>query len=123
MTILIDIKTFLITNNLASSVFYNFDDSDANSSPVILSLKKGEQSDLSEKSTVEIIVKNKSMQSAESQINSIYSALYPENQFEKPIWINSKLMMIKPLSPPYYKEKEKSSRHVFALEINVIHKR
>ena len=83
----------------------------------------GEFSDIARKTTVSVIVKNFSMQNAETIINSAFDLLCPPKQFEKPLLVNQKLMLIKPLSPPYYKEKEKNGRHVFTFNLKIIHKK
>ena len=72
---------------------------------------------------VPVIVKNQRKQDGETVINNAFDKLCPPKQYEKPLAVNGKLMLIKPAAPPAYKEKEKNGRHVFAFDINIIHKR
>jgi hypothetical protein len=125
MTILNDLKNFLVSNNVAQGddIAFNFDDFLWENSKIILQCKGGEFSDIARKTTVAVIVKNKSAKSAELLINSAFDCFYPPNQYSKPININGKLMLIKPLQSPFYKEKEKNGRHVFAFDLKIIHKR
>ena len=62
-----------------------------------------------------------SMQTAETLCNSIFGLLCPPKQYEKPVSVNGKLMLIKPAVLPTYKEKEKNGRHVFTFDLNFIH--
>lgn len=125
MTVLNDLKTFLIEKNLADAenIAFNFDDSLNISDKIILQCKGGEFSDIADKTTVSVIAKNSLMQNAENIIDNIFNAFYPPKQYEKPISVNGKLMMIKPLQAPLYKEKEKNGRHVFSFDLKIIHKR
>ena len=105
MTILNDLKEFLVEKNAVSSeeVAFNFDD-------FLTDMKK-------------FIVKNKSMKEAEMLANTVFDYFAPPKQYEKPLCVNGKMMLIKPLQPPYYKEKEKNGRHVFSFDLKIIHKR
>lgn len=125
MTILNDLKNFLVLQNIVSEndIAFNFDDSMQSVNKLILLCKGGEYSDIAQKTTVSVIVKNQLMQSAETTINNAFDKLCPPKQYEKPLSVNAKLMLIKPVQPPHYKEKEKNGRHVFAFDINIIHKR
>lgn len=125
MTILNDLKDFLVEKNAVSSeeVAFNFDDFLTDMKKLILQCKGGEFSDIARKTTVSVIVKNKSMKEAEAVANVVYDCFSPPKQYEKPLLVNGKMMLIKPLQPPYYKEKEKNGRHVFSFDLKIIHKR
>ncbi|MCR5261575.1 MAG: minor capsid protein [Candidatus Gastranaerophilales bacterium] len=125
MTILNDLKSFLIAQNVAAEkdIAFNFDDSVQISDKLILLCKGGEYSDIARKTTVSVLVKNQLMQNAENIINNAFDKLCPPKQYEKPLSVNGKLMLIKPVQPPFYKEKEKNGRHVFAFEMKIVHKR
>lgn len=125
MTILNDLKDFLVEKNAVSSeeVAFNFDDFLTDVKKLILQCKGGEFSDIARKTTVSVIVKNKSMKEAESVANVVYDCFSPPKQYEKPLSVNGKMMLIKPLQPPCYKEKEKNGRHVFSFDLKIIHKR
>lgn len=125
MTILNDLKNFLTQKNIIPSddIVYNFDDFIQGHNKLILMCKGGEFSDVARKTTVSVIVKNQSMQMGEEIINSAYDALCPPNQYEKPVLINNKLMLIKAQTPPFYKEKEKNGRHVYMFDIKIVHTR
>ena len=125
MTILNDLKNFLITQNVAAAddIAFNFDDSLQTADKIILLCKGGEFCDVARKTAVSVIVKNQRKQDGETVINNAFDKLCPPKQYEKPLAVNGKLMLIKPAAPPAYKEKEKNGRHVFAFDINIIHKR
>lgn len=125
MTILNDLKEFLVEKNAVSSeeVAFNFDDFLTDKKKLILQCKGGEFSDIAKKTTVSVIVKNKSMKEAESIVNTVYDCFYPPKQYEKPLSINGKMMLIRPLQPPCYKEKERNGRHVFLFDLKIIHTR
>lgn len=125
MTILNDLKEFLVEKNtvLSEEIAFNFDDFLTDMTKLILQCKGGEFSDIARKTTVSVIVKNKSMQEAELLANTVFDCFTPPKQYEKPLCVNGKMMLIKPLQPPYYKEKEKNGRHVFSFDLKIIHKR
>ena len=89
MTILNDLKEFLVEKNAVSSeeVAFNFDDFLTDKKKLILQCKGGEFSDIAKKTTVSVIVKNKSMKEAESIVNTVYDCFYPPKQYEKPLSI------------------------------------
>lgn len=124
MTILNDLKNFLVSNNVASEqeIVFNFDDSIKNTNVLILKCNGGEFSDIARKTTISIIAKNHLMQNAEEIANNAFLKFCPPKQYEKPILVNKKLMLIKALQPPHYKEKEKNGRHVFTFDLKIIHK-
>ena len=124
MTVLNDLKIFLINNNLAreNDIAFNFDDFLNAENKIVLLCKGGEFSDIARKTSVSVIVKNSLMQESESLSNSLFEAFCPPKQYEKPLCINNKLMLIKALQPPFYKEKEKNGRHVFCFDLKIIHK-
>ncbi len=125
MTILNDLKNFLVEKNLVSNdeVAFNFDDFLTDMNKLILQCKGGEFSDIARKTTISVIVKNQSMKEAENLANNLFDCFAPPKQYEKPLFINGKMMLIKPLQPPFYKEKEKNGRHVFSFDLKIIHKR
>lgn len=125
MTILNDLKEFLVEKNTVAieDIAFNFDDFLTDMNKLILQCKGGEFSDIARKTTVSVIVKNKSMKEAENIANTVFDCFAPPKQYEKPLFVNGKMMLIKPLQPPYYKEKEKNGRHVFAFDLKIIHKR
>ena len=123
MTILNDIKSFIVLNQICqnSDIAFNFDDFNFANNVVILSYKGGKYNDIARNSTVSFTIKNSSMQTAETLCNSIFGLFCPPKQYEKPISVNGKLMLIKPAVLPTYKEKEKNGRHVFTFDLNFIH--
>ncbi len=125
MTILNDIKAFIALNDsdISSQTAFNFDDVNFSDNIIILSAQGGKHNDVGKNSIVSCSVKNSSMQEAERICDYLFDLLCPPKQFEKPISINSKLMLIKPISVPAYKEKDKSGRHVYSFELNIIHSR
>lgn len=125
MTVLNDLKNFFIENNIASDedIDFNFDDSISDKNKLILMCKGGEFSDVARKTTVSVIVKNHLMKNAETIINNAFDIICPPKQYEKPLSVNGKLMLIKAVQPPLYKEKEKNGRHVFTFDLKIIHKR
>lgn len=125
MTILNDLKNFLVDNQIIPNedIDFNFDDSVSDKNKLILMCKGGEFSDVARKTTVSVIVKNQLMQNAETIINNVFDKFCPPKQYEKPLSINGKLMLVKAVQPPVYKEKEKNGRHVFTFDLKIIHKR
>jgi len=123
MTILSDIKSFIVMNNICqnSDIAFNFDDFDFADNVVILSYKGGKYNDVAKNSTISFAVKNSSMQTAENLCMSVFELLCPRKQYEKPLSVNGKLMLIKPVILPTYKEKDKYGRHVFFFDLNIIH--
>lgn len=125
MTILNDFKSFLVENKLVeeSHIAFNFDDYKFGSDKLILRCIGGEFSDVARKTALSIIVKNSDMQKAEALTYSAFDLLCPVKNYQKPMFLNGKMMLISPLKPPYYKEKEKNGRHVFAFDLKVVHKK
>lgn len=124
MTILNDLKNFLVEKNFSSDdIAFNFDDFHSGKNKIILLCKGGEFSDVARKTAVSVIVKNQLMSEAESVVNEIFDDFCPPKQYEKPILINGKLMLVKAVQPPFYKEREKNGRHVFMFDLNIVHKR
>lgn len=124
MTILNDLKLFLIEKNFSGDdIVFNFDDFHSGTNKIVLLCKGGEFSDIARKTTVSVIVKNKLMHEAENIINKIFDDFCPPKQYEKPLVINKKIMLVKAVQPPFYKEKEKNGRHVFMFDLNIVHKR
>ncbi len=125
MTILNDLKAFLVSNSVvtAQEVVFNFDDYKSFENKLILLCNGGEYSDIARKTTVSIIVKNESMADAETLINDAFDKFCPPKQYEKPLSVNGKMMLLKAVEPPFYKEKEKNGRHVYMFDLNIIHKR
>lgn len=125
MTILNDLKEFLTAQKVVKNddIAFNFDDFLTDFNKIILRCNGGEFSDIARKTTVSVIVKNQSMQTAENLANTLFDCFFPPKQYEKPICVNGKMMLIKPLQSPYYKEKEKTGRHVFVFDLKIIHKR
>lgn len=123
MTILNDIKTFIYSNNIVenSQIVFNFDDATLSDNIVILTYNGGKYNDIAKNSTVNFLIKNSSMQTAETICNSLFNLFCPPKQYEKPLSVNGKLMLIKPSVLPSYKEKEKNGRHVFTFDLNIIH--
>ncbi len=124
MTILNDLKNFLVEKNFPSDdIVFNFDDFHSGMNKIILLCKGGEFSDIARKTTVSVIVKNQSMSKSESISNELFDDFCPPKQYEKPLLINGKLMLVKAAQPPLYKEREKNGRHVFMFDLNIVHKR
>lgn len=117
--ILDDLKAFLITNNLAleEEIQFNFDGSVGNS--VVLWVYGSVKTDLGSRPTIQIAVKNTDMLMAQTQIQAIYDALYPADQFEAKIQINNKPMHIKPNQEPFFNEKDAQDRFIFIFNITV----
>lgn len=99
MTILNDLKEFLVEKNTVANedIAFNFDDFLTDMNKLILQCKGGEFSDIARKTTVSVIVKNKSMKEAENIVNTVFDCFAPPKQYEKPLFINGKMMLIKPL--------------------------
>lgn len=125
MTILNDLKVFITENNIAAQddIVFNFDDFHTGMNKIVLLCKGGDFSDIARKTTVSVIVKNQQMFDAENLINIIFDKFCPPKQYEKPLYINRKMMLVKALQPPFYKEKEKNGRHVFMFDLSIVHKR
>lgn len=125
MTILNDLKNFLVDENVISSekVAFNFDDYKFGDEKLILLCKGGEFSDIARKTTVSVIAKNKAMNEAELLINKVFDTFCPQKQYQKPVYVNGKLMLFTPLQPPFYKEKEKDGRHVFLFDLKIVQKK
>jgi len=123
MTILNDIKSFIVSCNICqnSDIAFNFDDFEFADNIVILTYKGGKYNDIAKNSTISFTVKNSSMQTAENICSSIFELFCPPKQYEKPLSVNGKLMLIKPALLPTYREKEKNGRHVFVFDLNIIH--
>lgn len=125
MTILNDLKNFLIDEKIISSekIAFNFDDYKFGDEKLVLLCKGGEFSDIARKTTVSVIAKNKAMKEAELLINKVFDTFCPPKQYQKPVSVNGKLMLFIPLQPPFYKEKEKDGRHVFLFDLKIVQKK
>lgn len=123
MTILNDIKTFISQNNIveSSQIAFNFDDCNLSDNIIILSYNGGKYNDVAKNTTVSFLIKNTSMRDAESICNAVFELFCPPKQYEKPLFVNCKPMLVKPSILPTYKEKEQSGRHVFTFDLNIIH--
>ena len=124
MIILNDLKSLLVSNNVISSdsVIFNFDETVSESDRMVLLLKGGSSNDLAKNSDITVFAKSLSMQTADSLINSAFAVLVPDKNFQKTISVNQNIILIKAVSPPYYKEKEKNGTHDFAFDLQIIHK-
>ena len=62
------------------------------------------------------------MKEAENIANTVFDCFAPPKQYEKPLFINGKMMLIKPLQPPYYKEKEKKQDiiHLAGMDFQIL---
>ena len=125
MTILNDFKAFLVLNKVVdeSQVAFNFDDYKFGSDKLIIRCTGGEYSDIARKTTLSIIVKNQDMKEAERLIFSAFDLLCPSKRYQKPMFLNGKMMLVTPVKPPFYKDKEKDGRHVFVFDLKVVHKK
>lgn len=123
MGILEIIKTH-IENNIqdAGKIYFNFQP-DVKADCVILWQYDGIQTDIGIRPQVQISVKNKNMQTAETLINEIYDIIYPVGQFEKNITISDEVLKIVPRQSPFYLEKDENNRHVYVFNIDCIMKR
>ena len=124
MILLNDLKSLLVSSNVLSedNILFNFDEAVSPADRLILLLKGGTSNDLAKNSDVTVLAKSLSMQTADSLINSAFATLAPDKNFQKTVSVNQNIMLIKAVSPPYYKEKEKNGTHVFAFDLRIIHK-
>ena len=125
MTILYDLKTFLVKENIIepNKIAFNFDEYKFGDDKLILICKGGEFSNIAQKTTVSVVSKNQSMSLAEALINKVFRAFFPSGQHQKPILINNKIMLLSPLQPPFYLEKETNGRHVFSFDLKIVQKK
>lgn len=117
--ILDDLKAFLIAEELATDeeIQFNYDNLTTNS--IVLWVYGSVPTDLGSKPTIQIAVKNTDMLAAQTKIQAIYDALYPKDQFQNAIIINSKTMHIRPNQEPFFNEMDKQNRYVFIFNITV----
>lgn len=124
MTILNDIKTFLIQRSVVQTgdILFNHDDfTDENR--IVLSVKDGDFCDVGLKSVLTVNVKNFSMETALNLADRIYTALCPPKNYSKPFMLLNGIVLTKTLKPPVYVEKEKNGRHSVSFELLVISSR
>ena len=128
MGILELLKTHL-TNNITGigDIYFNFQP-DVTGDCVILWQYDGIQSDIGLRPQVQISVKNKDMETAQSLISQIYDIIYPVGQFEKNLTISidtdtNETVKIVPRQSPFYLEKDENNRHVYVFNIDCITKR
>lgn len=121
MTILTDLKAFLTANSF-TNIKYNY--GDGSDSCIILWEYGGEPDKFVNRKNIQITVKNTSMSTVESTINTIYNLLYPKNtNVENFITLNSTLYKLEALQPPFYLEKDDQNRHSYVFNISVTAKR
>ena len=121
MTILDNIKTFLVGRSAAQSedILFNHDDfTDENR--IVLSVKDGGFCDVGLKSVLTADVKNFSMETALTLADTLYNLLCPPKNYSKPFMLINDIVLTKTLKPPVYKEKEKNGRYVVSFELLVI---
>lgn len=118
MSLLQDISAHLKTNGVSVPINFNFS-KEKNENCIVLWQYDGTPNALARNSKVQITVKNTNMQLAEKMADSIYSILYPMEQFQKAIEINGKLMHIYPIQEPFYNEQDQNNRHCYVFNINI----
>jgi len=123
MGILEIIKSHIQTNiKDAGDIYFNFQP-DVKGDCIILWQYDGIQTDIGIRPQIQIAVKNKNMQTAETLINEIYDIIYPVGQCEKSITISEEVMKIVPRQSPFYLERDDNNRHIYVFNIDCIMKR
>lgn len=124
MTLLEDIKQHLTTNGITAPIYFNWANEKNNANECIVLWKyDGTPNMLARNAKIQITIKNKEMLEAEKMADSIYSILYPVDQYKKAIEINGKLMHIEPLQEPFYNELDQNSRHCYVFNVNIEYRR
>ena len=123
MGILTTLKTFILANvQNAGNIYFNFQP-DITENCIILWQYDGIQSSVGLRPQVQISVKNKNMQTAETLIMAIYNAIYPKGQYEKTIRMGQETLKIVPRQSPFYLEKDENDRHIYVFNIDILQKR
>ena len=120
MTILVDLKQYLVSNSLASSSEIAFNYYDKNNSYVVLSLYGGSvapRGALSKISYVQVKVLDLNMQTVQTKIDNIYNSLITADRFKT---LNSHNSNIYPFQPPFYIGKDDQGRHAYAFNMSIV---
>lgn len=122
--ILDDLKSLIVNNNIAKEEKIKFDfDSNTGEDVIILKLYNHNPCDLARKASINIAVKYNSLEDARNTCFAIHDILFPEDNFQKALPINGKLVHIILNSGPSYQEKDLSQRHAYQLDVTVIYNR
>lgn len=120
MTLLQELKTHLTNKGIKAPIYLNWATEKATAGAcVVLWQYDGTPNMVARNAKVQITVKDKDMKKAEEMSDSIYSILYPIDQYMKVIDINGQNMHIQPIQEPFYNGKDDSGRNCYVFNINV----
>lgn len=119
MSVISDIKAFLTLNGISNIKLSAYDNSP---SLVCLWIYAGESVDIGQKPSIQILVKDTTMDAAETTITAIYDLLIDKTQFkqQKHKVINGKHMFITANQQPFYLEKDDQQRCTWVFNITVL---
>lgn len=122
--ILDDLKNFITQNSLAdaNSIKYDYDSSKGQDI-VLLTLYDSLPCDLARRSSIKISMKFSDLNTARNTCFALHDLLFPKDRFQKSMTINNKIMHTKLNKGPYYLQKDTSKRHIYMLDITLIHNR
>ena len=116
--ILDDLKKHLTDEEILSTgeaVFYNY--SQSNDNCIILWEYGGFSPRFAiseQRKTIQVMVKNTSMSTAQSKSHAIYNELCTEYEFKI---INSRKVSIQAAQPPFFLEKDQQNRYIYVFNI------
>ncbi len=122
MTLLEEFKAHLVNNGIKLPINFNYS-SEKNEDCIVLWQYDGTPNMVARNAKIQITVKMDDMKNCEKMADSIYSILYPIEQYKKVILINGHQMHVRPLQEPFYNMRDDNNRHCYVFNINVDYSR
>lgn len=122
--ILDDFKAFIVENSLADEAVIKYDyDSSKGENALLLTLYDSAPCDLAMRSGIRITAKFADLTVSRNTCFALHDLLFPEENFQKAIVINGRIMHLKLNKGPYYSDNDPSKRHGYVLDITVTYNR
>ena len=122
--ILDDLKQHIIDNNLLQEELIKYDyDSGEGKDVILLHLYDNVPCDLARRSNIKVVIKSNNLEKARNKCFNLHDILFPNDNFQKSITINKKIMHAKLIQGPLYNGIDKSKRHNYLLDISLTYNR
>ena len=120
--ILEDLKSFIVEKGIVDEGSIKFDYDGAGGENCVVIWKNGSQPcDVARRPTIQITVKNTDLAASRLICEEIFKALYPDDQYQKAMEINEKIMHVVIIKEPFYLEKDASDRHCYVFNAAIVH--